>query len=271
MNCYKIQSLFKEYNENVLSKSTKESMKKHLNNCKYCWDKWNFWRWNKSINHELIIDLKDYLGLDFKVNYDSSWALAEEWSNKKRISQNDIDEFYITSKNYLYNLAIWEASGNRPNYVEQAIPILKNLNCKTILDFGCGIGNDGVKLLKNGYKIIFFDISIANLDFLSYRLNKEQLENYIIINTFSNLIDINYDTIWAMDVIEHLSEPFSIFSDLLLKNNVFIYDTDHAGTSNGRQPFHFQHNTEKFQCFLKSFNFKKKSEFLPLNVWTKDS
>jgi hypothetical protein len=79
---------------------------------------------------------------DFRLYFDSSRALAAEWDTANPRTNHDIVQFFRASTSYLYNLAIWEASGNRPHYLAHPLPILASHGTRTVLDYGCGIGSD---------------------------------------------------------------------------------------------------------------------------------
>lgn len=63
--------------------------------------------------------------------------------------------FYRTSKGYLYNLTAFAMTGTKVPYLE-ALTRLVPAGAR-LLDYGCGIGSDGLALLEAGYRVEFAD------------------------------------------------------------------------------------------------------------------
>ncbi len=269
MECLIIDdNMLNQYSNRTLEPKVYSFVRDHLDECDVCWDKWNKFRWDKASNNESYEELKEYLGTDFIHGLDSSWALANEWYKRNPTTNDEIESFYIGTQYYLYNLMIWQASGNRPDYVQEAEQILKKMGCKRVLDFGCGIGNDGLQLISKGYEIFFYDICTANICYLCWRLEHRKL-NAVILDSYHQLRGLEIDTLWAMDVIEHLPDPYTTLSSWLKYVRVIVFDSFHTGQSAGRQPFHYHHESKSINKFLKTEGFKQVINNNSLNIWSK--
>lgn len=94
---------------------------------------WNRFRWDQARSTSLHDDLAEFLGDDFRPYFDSSRALAQEWDIANPRTDVEIRDFFRASTSYLYNLVIWEASGNRPDYLTAALPILHRFQPRNIV------------------------------------------------------------------------------------------------------------------------------------------
>lgn len=128
------------------------SIRNHLDNCRVCWREWNHLRWEAAKSSRGFQELQSYLGKSFKWYFDASWALAQEWNKRKPKTFKEIEDFYANSENYLYSLTLWHESGDRRNYIQDFIKLDKKLGIRSCLDYGCGIGSDGLEMLRLGKK-----------------------------------------------------------------------------------------------------------------------
>lgn len=254
-----------QYRTHNLDSLLRAQVKHHLENCHHCWALWNRLRWDYARDTLGYLELKAYLGSNFQTDFDSSWALAHEWNDRNPSSKAQIEAFYQQTPFYLYNLLIWQESGQRPPYVSRALSALQFHQSKVICDFGCGIGNDGLILLEKGYDVIFCDINDVSIEFLKWRLDRRKLVARVVRP--EELSTISFDTLWSTDVIEHLPFPQETLGPLLDSASVFIYDTEDVTSASGRHPFHIQHSEEDFIRFLHQMNFVWDRDFQGINVW----
>ena len=99
-----------------------------------------------------------------------------------------------------------------------------------LLDDGCGIGSDGLRLIELGYDVDFADFDNPSTRYLRWRLERRGLPSRVYdIDTDS--IDAGYHLAYAFDVIEHAGDPFAFLermesaADLVAVN--FLDDTNH--------------------------------------------
>lgn len=105
-----------------------------------------------------------------------------------------------------------------------------------ILDFGCGEGAFSQRLKDNGFQVHSSDIDKeqfkATVDkYIHLDLNKEQI---------SDNFDIKYDVIIAMEIIEHLENPWKFIRDiksLLKPNGLLILSTPNISNFSSRIRF----------------------------------
>jgi SAM-dependent methyltransferase len=153
-------------------------------------------------------DLKDYLGSDYDLQRlrGHMGLIADEW---RRIG--DEDAFYRKSDAYLYDLTVFALSGTKEPYLDllrRLVPAPAH-----VLDYGCGIGSDGIRLLESGYRVTFADFDNPSTRYLRWRLERRGLD--------AEVIDLDreepqgdFDAAFAFDVIEHVRDPFELLHRL---------------------------------------------------------
>jgi len=241
-------------------------IKNHLDNCKSCWNKWNRLRWDLAKDSEGFKELQAFLGDSFKWYFDASWALAKEWEKKDPKTLVEVEDFYRQSKNYLYVLTLWHESGDRQNYLNEFANLTKKLDVDSCLDYGCGIGSDGLKMLDLGKKVAFYDFDNPSTEFLRWRLKKRNKKAKILfvgkVKEFPSV-----DLVWAIDVLEHMVDPREALVAISDKTKVFVHESKFGDKAGGRHPFHFNFNINILNRELRKRKFVWDRSFADLNVW----
>jgi SAM-dependent methyltransferase len=147
-------------------------------------------------------ELQEYLGEAFDLDrlrrYDSQ--LDREFHEI-----GDEDAFYRTSEGYLYNLTAFAMTGTKDPYMDVltgAVP-----PGARVLDYGCGIGSDGLALLEAGYAVTFADFDNPSTRYLRWRLERRGLEAHVIDLDQGPPAAAAFDLAFAFDVIEHVDDP----------------------------------------------------------------
>ncbi len=261
------ERLLQTYLERSLPKVQYEWIKSHLDDCDHCWARWNRYRWERAKGTQGYAELQAYLGDDFQEYFDSSRALREEWSQRNPQTKAQIEQFFTETTSYLYNLVIWQESGHRPPYVSWAEPFLQHYQSHTICDFGCGVGNDGLHLLAQGYEVVFCEFDNASSRFLRWRLRRRHINARWVDPC--DIASIRADTLWVLDVIDHLPDPQATLHPLLATCQTLIYENDHACKKHGIQSFHLDHDERALHAIFLSYGFQRDASATQLNVWHK--
>ena len=155
-----------------------------------------------------LAELREYLGdryderrlRDYEAEVDREYAeLGSE------------DELYRRSQAYLYNLTAFAMSGTKLAYLElleKHVP-----RGSRLLDYGCGIGSDGLWLLERGYRVTFADFANPSTEYLRWRLERRGHEA-AIHDLDSDPPPAGFDLAYAFDVIEHVEDPFGFLRQL---------------------------------------------------------
>ncbi len=150
-----------------------------------------------------LAELKAYLGDDYDHSRLERWdhAVEEEFDEI-----GDEATLYRTSQAYLYDLTVFAMSGTKLPYLEllqRHVPAGGR-----ILDYGCGIGADGLRLLERGYDISFADFDNPSTRFLRWRL-EQRGSDATVFDIERDTIPDEFDAAFAFDVIEHVDDPFA--------------------------------------------------------------
>lgn len=224
----------------------RHEIKTHLAICEMCWQLRNRHRWDAARTHPLYADLERFLSDDFRPYFDSSRALAAEWDAANPATPDEVAEFFRTSTSYLYNLTIWEASGNRPRYLDAALSNLRRLGIRTIADFGCGIGNDTIPLYQQGFTVTGYDFTSPSTAFLRWR------SNGAIPVVEPNQIEQAPapDALWLIDTLDHLEDVDDHLGTVLSIVDTVVTEnlTIHHGHS--RKQFHHRRPFEELHALF---------------------
>lgn len=152
-------------------------------------------------------ELEDYLGTD----YDHRRLVTHQQAvEDERGAAPDEETFYRTSTSYLYDLTAFAMSGTKAPYLAElcaAVPPGSRL-----LDYGCGIGADGLRLAAAGYDVAFCEFDNPSVAFLRWRLARRGWE--CPVYDLDGEVPGRFDAAFSFDVIEHVDEPFAFLAEL---------------------------------------------------------
>jgi 2-polyprenyl-3-methyl-5-hydroxy-6-metoxy-1,4-benzoquinol methylase len=150
-------------------------------------------------------ELRDYLGASFdRGRLEAYQQTLEEEAAKA----DDEIEFYRTSRAYLYNLTAFAMTGTKLPYLElltRAVP-----RGARLLDYGCGIGSDGLMLLEAGYHVEFADFDNPSTKYLRWRLERRGLA--APIHDVEKQVPGGFAAAYSYDVLEHVEDPYAFLN-----------------------------------------------------------
>jgi SAM-dependent methyltransferase len=152
-------------------------------------------------------ELREYLGDGFEM--ERLWHYQEQLDAEFAAS-DDEEEFYRTSRGYLYNLTAFAMTGTKLPYLRELTRIVPP--AARLLDYGCGIGSDGLLLLEAGYRVEFADFANPSTEYLRWRLKRRGLD--APIHDLAADVPGGFDAAYAFDVIEHVPDPFAFLSEM---------------------------------------------------------
>jgi SAM-dependent methyltransferase len=167
-------------------------------------------------------ELKAYLGDD----YDR--ATLERWEDvlEDEVAEvSDEGELYRTSRAYLYNLTAFAMTGTKLPYLQELTERVEP--GARILDYGCGIGADGLLLLEAGYRVEFADFDNPSTRYLRWRLERRGFD--APIHNLDQAVPDGFDAAYAFDVIEHVPDARAFLGEMerraaLVCVNLLEYD-----------------------------------------------
>jgi GT2 family glycosyltransferase/2-polyprenyl-3-methyl-5-hydroxy-6-metoxy-1,4-benzoquinol methylase len=154
-----------------------------------------------------IAELREYLGDAFDPGHLTNHrALVEA----EEAAAADAATFYRSSEAYLYDLTAFSAWGTKSPYLAAVRRLLPA--GASVLDYGCGIGTDGIRLLEEGYRLAFADFDNPSTRYLRWRLRRRGLTAPVF--DVESDVPGGHDAVICFDVIEHVEDPFRFLERL---------------------------------------------------------
>lgn len=139
--------------------------------------------------------------------------------------------------------------------VANALKILKAINCKKILDLGCGTGRHSIYLAKEGFEVHACDLSAKAIEITSQKAKSQNLSNIIVRQC--DMLDTPYDDnffdavlcVWTTghglkkDIKKSVKEMHRVLKNGgLLITDFISTDDDHYGVGEEIEPDTFLGN-----------------------------
>ena len=155
-----------------------------------------------------LAELREYMGDDYD---QSRLERYEEAVDQELAEVGDEAELYRTSQMYLYNLTAFAMTRTKEPYLNDLVTVLPPGS--RLLDYGCGIGSDGLALLEAGYDVGFADFANPSVEYLRWRLKRRGL-SAPIFDLDADPPEPGWDAAYSWDVIEHVDDPFGFLANL---------------------------------------------------------
>jgi hypothetical protein len=171
-------------------------------------------------------ELRSYLGAKFDWNKLFRHAQLVDHEHDE---MGDEETFFRTSTSYLYDLTVFAMSRTKAPYLA-ALRELASPGAK-VLDYGCGIGSDGLQLLDDGYLVSFADFDNPSTRYLKRRLDHRCID--APVHDLDGDVPGGFDLAYAFDVIEHVDDPFALLAELEQRAGVVmvnLLETDPGDT-----------------------------------------
>ena len=130
----------------------------------------------------------------------------------------DEAEFYRRSHGYLYNLAAFAMTPTKRPYLEAVTRLCEPGD--RVLEYGCGIGSDGLELLEAGYLVEFADFDNPSVAYLRWRLEHRGRE--APIHDLDRGVPGGFDLAFAFDVIEHVDDSLEFLREMESRARIVV-------------------------------------------------
>src|SRR3954465_9384976 len=151
-----------------------------------------------------LAELREYLGDDYD---HARLQRYEEAVDQELAEVGDEATLYRPSQMYLYNLTAFAMSRTKEPYLSDLTDLVPA--GARVLDYGCGIGSDGLLLLQAGYEVGFADFANPSADYLRWRLERRGFEAPIY-DLDASPPPPDWDAAYSFDLIAHVEEPFGL-------------------------------------------------------------
>lgn len=179
-----------------------------------------------------LAELQAYLG----PRYDHAALVRHRQAvDDERHAAKDEETFYRTAQSYLYDLTAFAMSGTKAPYLSELRAVVPPGS--SVLDFGCGIGADGLRLADDGYRVAFADYANPSTAFLRWRLERRRLDAPVY-DLDHDQVPAGFDAAFSFDVIEHVDDPFAFLDALERRAAVVVVNLleDEPGDTDLHRP-----------------------------------
>lgn len=169
-------------------------------------------------------------------------AQRDQWYESRREDEQSLVAFYNECDAYNYELLWWHAlqQGDAPAWNARLLELANQYECRRYLDFGGGIGTNGILLAGSGREVTIADVSDVLQKFAKWRIERRQLQAKFLDLKTAELPDESYDMISAVDVLEHVTDPLATLEQLtraLAPGGLLVFDLI-ASQHDAERPFH---------------------------------
>ena len=154
-------------------------------------------------------ELREYLGADYRHERLQTYSHQLE---REFEAFADETEFYRGSQAYLYDLTAFAMTQTKEPYLRDLVSLVGPPPA-SVLDYGCGIGSDGLRLVEAGYDVAFADFANPSTRYLAWRLERRSL-GARMYDLDRDDVPGGFDAAFAFDVLEHVDDPFAMLREL---------------------------------------------------------
>lgn len=202
--------------------------------------RWIYHKFSMKLEEETIKDLMEYYSLDRKKVMhllESSGRLSTDfWYCLNPKTVEDIRNVYIEDPFYVFNLTIWHATNVQIKQRKRMLELAKG----RVLDYGAGVGDMCIMAKKKKLEVDYANLRGRVFDFAKWLFNKKGYD-IPMIELSSSGISKNYDTIFCIDVIEHVTDPKELLKNFVnhLNNGGYLMITSLDPITGEDIPMHF--------------------------------
>ncbi|WP_443079012.1 class I SAM-dependent methyltransferase [Streptosporangium sp. NBC_01495] len=95
------------------------------------------------------------------------------------------------------------------------MPLLDAAGARTVVDFGCGVGNDTLPLLDAGFDVTSCDYDSPSTAFLRWRLHRRGQDEVPVVEPAQTYGMPCPDALWIIDTLDHLPDIEATLGHLL--------------------------------------------------------
>jgi 2-polyprenyl-3-methyl-5-hydroxy-6-metoxy-1,4-benzoquinol methylase len=186
-----------------------------------------------------------------RVKQYSMAELAEAWRAADPHGPNEVLDFYSSTDLYIWEQMQWHASPDRSPYWRALQALVRDFppaGHRRVLEFGAGIGTDGLFLATQGYTVTLVDVDGPAFRFARHRFERRGLSaRFVESRSMLPKPDAEYDVVVCFDVFEHLPDPLEAARRLVsaLRPGGVLLETG-SFVDEGLHPCHIHDGIRRF-------------------------
>jgi len=203
--------------------------------------RWLFHKWNIRLEEETIKDLMDSFSVDKKTAMhllrSAGNLSADLWYCLNPKTDEEIKSFYKENPFYVFNLIFWHATKEQRELRLEFIGLARG----KVLDYGGAVGDMCMKSADKKLETDYADLPGRTYNYAKWLFSKNGY-NIPMIDLSKDKISKKYDTIFCIDVIEHVVNPKELLRDLAgyLENNGQLIITNLKPVISKEAPMHLE-------------------------------
>lgn len=153
-----------------------------------------------------IDQLMDYFKSDapgmIEAYFKAHSRMNKEWEEQSPKTRDEVLSFYQNTDKFIFHLSWRRSDPDRRLLTKSAL--VASAGKQTVLDFGCGIGDDGIEFARKGFDVTISELPSKTFDYALYNIERS---GYDIKTVVTDELKEQYDVILCFDVLEHVWEP----------------------------------------------------------------
>lgn len=214
----------------------------------------------------LLADYMEYMGVsepEARQQFVEAEAeLKRRWLALKPQTPAEQVRFYRQQELYIADLTGWLLRDSAvAGFLTMLQGYLGKYRLETVLDYGCGIGTQGLALAEAGAEVTLMDIEGPVWDYAQWRAKKHGLFDKVRWLPLVPILD-EYDLVLCVDVIGHVPDPFRLLDELGDKAVFLFFNKDFRIRDEAEDDRYPQHHREPSgwegafrACFVQVDNF----------------
>lgn len=155
--------------------------------------------------------------------------IKEKWVSENPKTEQEITHYYNTLELYIPELSSWHAMEKNTDFIKivDFLQLAVKDNLTKYLDFGAGIGSNGLLFNGYGFNVTLADISSVMINYAKWRLKRHGATARFIDLKMQSLPFEYYDCATAIEVLEHTVDPVAIMEKIRnsLKKGGYVFVT----------------------------------------------
>jgi 2-polyprenyl-3-methyl-5-hydroxy-6-metoxy-1,4-benzoquinol methylase len=221
----------------------------------------------------LITELAEYSGkpyLEVEKYCEASVQLGNvAWQQADTNNPQDVLNYYKTSTLYLYELTWWHSLRDDRRFADSVICMeyAKKNNLYKFLDFGCGIGSHSIVMASEGLNTTLFDVSEDLVNYAKWRMEQRNFSAEYMSGD-PNTLTGEYDFILALDVLEHIPDPYETLKLLINRlspNGILCVSV--PSTPLPSRPMHYDYFRKHLKADTKSLGLEHIKSLIYIDIF----